>query len=154
MNQFVNKNLKLSDREWICPNCGEKLYKDVGLWIEYLDRRKMLDVANLCCWIPFKLLTSHHIWNNGNKRTALATCINMLRYFNLYLSYSKKYGFTDDGEDRWYHLFKNYVRDDKHPEKCVELNHSEYDKIYQNFYNDIIIAIYFDAYGIKEDNNE
>ncbi len=131
------------------PN--SKLYSQVELWVDYLDRNGKLDVTNLCCWIPFKLLTSHHIWNNGNKRTALATCINMLRFFHLYLSYSKRLGFTDDGEDRWYNLFKNYVRDDKNPEKCVELNPKQYYKIYEKFYNDIIIAIYFDAYGIKED---
>lgn len=132
-------------------NPYEKLYGQVELWINYLDQKRILDVSNLCCWIPFKLLTNHHIWNNGNKRTALAVCINMLRYFKLYLSYSKQLGFTDEGEDRWYNLFKNYVRDDNNPKKCVELNRSQYYKIYENFYKDIIIAIYFDAYGIKED---
>ena len=25
---FVNKNLTLSDRTWICPNCGEKIIRD------------------------------------------------------------------------------------------------------------------------------
>ena len=27
---YINKNLKLSDREWICPVCGEKLDRDVN----------------------------------------------------------------------------------------------------------------------------
>ena len=27
---YINKDLKLSDREWICPQCGEKLDRDVN----------------------------------------------------------------------------------------------------------------------------
>lgn len=129
----------------------EVLLKDIQSWLNSLDLNKSLDIFNICCWIPFKLLTNRHIWNNGNKRTALATCINLLRYFKLYLSYSDNHGISDDGKDRWYNLFTKYVRDDKHPERCVELNKKAYYDIYKRFFNDIIIAIYFDVYSIKED---
>ena len=27
---YINQDLKLLDREWVCPVCGEKLYRDVN----------------------------------------------------------------------------------------------------------------------------
>ena len=27
---YINQDLKLSDREWVCPQCGEKLDRDVN----------------------------------------------------------------------------------------------------------------------------
>ena len=34
---YVNKNLKLSDRQWICPQCGEVIERDYNAALNILD---------------------------------------------------------------------------------------------------------------------
>ena len=34
---YVNKDLKLSDRQWICPNCGEIIERDYNAALNILD---------------------------------------------------------------------------------------------------------------------
>ena len=50
---YVNHDLKLSDREWLCPECGIKHDRDVNAAINILNRGKrgvsLPNITNLCC---------------------------------------------------------------------------------------------------------
>ena len=49
---YVNNDLKLSDREWLCPQCGAKYDRDVNAAINILNRGKrgvsLPNITNLC----------------------------------------------------------------------------------------------------------
>lgn len=49
---YVNHDLKLSDREWLCPKCGVKHDRDANAAINILNRGKrgdsLLNITNLC----------------------------------------------------------------------------------------------------------
>ena len=50
---YINHDLKLSDREWLCPQCNHKHDRDVNAAINILTRGKhgvsLLNITNLCC---------------------------------------------------------------------------------------------------------
>ena len=50
---YVNQNLKLSDRKWLCPQCNHKHDRDVNAAINILTRGKrgvsLLNITNRCC---------------------------------------------------------------------------------------------------------
>ena len=50
---YANHDLKLSDREWLCPQCNHEHDRDVNAAINILNRGKrgvsLLNIANLCC---------------------------------------------------------------------------------------------------------
>lgn len=122
---------------------ARKLYKDILLWLTDLSYHQRLDIINICCWVPFKIL-SKQIWGNGNKRTALTACINLLKSFSLYLSYSKNAGLTDEAKNRWYGMIVEYV-------KRIENEKGNYYNLYDSFYNELTKGVFFDVYSIKDE---
>lgn len=145
---FVKSYKKKSEIDWNAnfdfnaDYNARKLYKDIMLWLTDLSYRDKLDIINICCWIPFKIL-SKQIWGNGNKRTALTSCINLLKSFSMYLSYSKNAGLTDEAKNRWYGMIVEYV-------KKIEKEKENYYNLYDSFYNELTKGIFFDVYSIKD----
>ena len=52
---YQNHNLKLSDREWTCPNCGEHHIRDYNASINLKNEALSIDVRNLGLWRVLKI---------------------------------------------------------------------------------------------------
>jgi len=114
--------------------------KDIDLWLYWLESNKKLDVINVCCFIPLKLLTTKHYWENGNKRTSITTLMNLLDAFRFFLSFTSLE--PKEIKMRWYDVFLNYLERSKRNMSGVKENP---EKIYQDFYNEVFRAIFING---------
>ena len=45
---YINKTLKLSDREWICPHCGSIIERDYNAAMNILNEGIRILIQNTC----------------------------------------------------------------------------------------------------------
>lgn len=142
------KNWKLNDEAteegfgFVSGFDRKTISDDVKLWLYSMTYKTDFSIIHLCSWISLRLLNKHY-WENGNKRTAVLTLINLLEIFGYYLSFTNMP--QKDIYDRWYNVFLFYLkrceRNDKGQKEDIET-------IFPDFINEIWCAIYINAKNI------
>lgn len=54
---YINKDLTLSEREWLCPNCGELVLRDMNAAINILNFGLLKDSGRQSSGVPVESLT-------------------------------------------------------------------------------------------------